>query len=516
MTSIDQLFDFESLRAGQVHDCLQFRVVSTLISRRSHGSSLCFFTTRVSFAGSFDDDRECGSECGCLEDPTSECVVQIVLARQNFKGSDDEFRFALRWMALHAVVEMEVKPGKSLRGEPSLYCVQFVQLIRCAPHPEVITAVVQEIANGNWSETQGTCILCSKPEDVQLLLSQSSNVSSRSVEWKETIHRVTSYLHNLPPERTRIRRPRLSSIQHRIVEYAQSICNTNPRFSLCIVPDRVEKLPVHVLDCIMSNVPTGLTEADRNRRLDYLKLKKIPQIEWMLLRIQSMVEKIRVRKQSSGSTAEIRIWDVGGGRGDLAMAIAATVPDCHIRVLDVQESSLLAGKALSATLGLATSIQFDHMDFLKTVSVLQNDNNPDLIVALHACGGLSDAILAFLSVHPQCEALVCTCCFTKLASLAQDAWSQINCSNGIWKSQFPISSDLLPLALHSVECLDVELCRIAECVGLSVESNTAMHAINTLRLLALQKHESRPRVLQILEFPAIWSVKNQVLYIHIE
>lgn len=43
---------------------------------------------------------------------------------------------------------------------------------------------------------------------------------------------------------------------------------------------------------------------------------------------------------------------------------------------------------------------------------------PDLLVALHACGGLSDAVIAS-AVHHRASFLVCCCCFSKHPTLRE-------------------------------------------------------------------------------------------------
>lgn len=63
-----------------------------------------------------------------------------------------------------------------------------------------------------------------------------------------------------------------------------------------------------------------------------------------------------------GGRARVQCIDVGGGRGDLAFALASTFPQLHVTVVDVNESSLEAARQGAAQLNLQ-NIDFVHCDF---------------------------------------------------------------------------------------------------------------------------------------------------------
>ncbi|CAB9503327.1 S-transferase C-terminal domain-containing protein [Seminavis robusta] len=140
-------------------------------------------------------------------------------------------------------------------------------------------------------------------------------------------------------------------------------------------------------------------------RVDYLKGKKWPQIRWLLQRLQPMM-------LDDGCTTT-RVLDVGGGRGDLAVAVALAFPQAHVTVVDSNESSLLAGRSYAQqSLGLSADkkTSFVCADFATYAA--QENHNFDVIVAWHACGDLSDCALQF-ALSCQANFVICPCCYTK-------------------------------------------------------------------------------------------------------
>ncbi|CAJ1400868.1 unnamed protein product, partial [Effrenium voratum] len=143
-------------------------------------------------------------------------------------------------------------------------------------------------------------------------------------------------------------------------------------------------------------------------RGEYCHGKKWPQIRWFLRRLRAF-------------DAFSHVLDVGGGRGDLAMQIAAAF-DARVTVVDVNDPSLQAGREAAAKRHLA--IDFMNLDFGDEGS---RERLPavDMVVALHACGGLSDAVLEFARQR-QVPFLVCPCCHLKHQHLEPaNGWSSL-------------------------------------------------------------------------------------------
>ena len=199
------------------------------------------------------------------------------------------------------------------------------------------------------------------------------------------------------------------------------------------------------------NLPYGsqatIKNESNNKRIEYLQQKKWPQIQWIVQRLAALGSSGRSttsttpsRSSSSGSDSfRFRhVLDVGGGRGDLATAIATAFPDVHVTVVDRNESSLQAGKTYAQQLlGLQQNgnsknrMSFYCADFAAfardyphDAAQVDNDNDTDTtsttvspppidaVVALHACGDLSDLALQFAS-QIQAAFVICPCCYTK-------------------------------------------------------------------------------------------------------
>jgi hypothetical protein len=214
----------------------------------------------------------------------------------------------------------------------------------------------------------------------------------------------------------------------------------------------------------------NLPDPTDKRRVKYIEERKRPQIQWMLQLILQRVLTLTVSpKTQSKSTARpttqaptqtLQLVDVGGGRGDLAMALAAYYlahddqfktnnsdsssyiyqhPSAHITVIDINPTSLEAGKARAAAAGLDSYMSFVLCDLgdeqqIQDLLVLwrsehkqqqqqqQDDNTAadldvDLVFGLHCCGGVAEAAVE-LALTCQASFCVSTCCFRSHARLA--------------------------------------------------------------------------------------------------
>ena len=175
-----------------------------------------------------------------------------------------------------------------------------------------------------------------------------------------------------------------------------------------------------MLDRLVANIP-GAEPEERRRREAYVRRKKWPQVLWMAERVREILAE--VKRKRPGPEA-IRVADIGAGRGDLSLALALKFSDCEFVVIDVNEQSLSQGKALAKKLGVK-NVAF----LLQDLTSLAQEF--DLYVGLHACGGLTDAILERVATQESpASFLVCTCCFGKNKALRPGAWNAAFCWGG--------------------------------------------------------------------------------------
>eukprot|EP00919_Chromeraceae_sp_WS-2016_P022990 GHVR01054690.1.p1 GENE.GHVR01054690.1~~GHVR01054690.1.p1 ORF type:complete len:380 (+),score=57.24 GHVR01054690.1:1241-2380(+) len=78
-------------------------------------------------------------------------------------------------------------------------------------------------------------------------------------------------------------------------------------------------------------------------RLHFNAQKKAPQVLWMVHIIQSFVDN---HKKKKPSRLPVHLLDVGGGRGDLAIALAGCLAeDVSVSVVDINGASIAAGRS---------------------------------------------------------------------------------------------------------------------------------------------------------------------------
>ena len=109
---------------------------------------------------------------------------------------------------------------------------------------------------------------------------------------------------------------------------------------------------------VVPNIPdpndrTMMSIRHPRTRMQYLEEKKYPQIQWLLRRLDPIITVWRGQQHphdehTSATTTTtppyIHLLDVGGGRGDIAVAVATQYPDVKVTVVDMNASSLRAGQ----------------------------------------------------------------------------------------------------------------------------------------------------------------------------
>jgi hypothetical protein len=194
------------------------------------------------------------------------------------------------------------------------------------------------------------------------------------------------------------------------------------------------------------------------------------------------------------------IVDIGGGRGDLAISgLAATFPDdsTHISIVDMNLSSLQAGqdyakRLLGDTHSTEKRLHFIHADFYQVVqnpSAYLTGPPVDLVVALHACGDLSDLALQF-AAKMGAPFVICPCCYTKQNLLTPYGFQ------ASWRRQ--------------LENDDKTLGRLAELSEEPSVSKRAMTVINSIRLHDVAKEDGYRQV-RLDEYESRSSGRNLVL-----
>lgn len=128
--------------------------------------------------------------------------------------------------------------------------------------------------------------------------------------------------------------------------------------------------------------------------------KKRPQLAWMGEQIKHVLE-----SHSEYGKRRLQILDIGGGKGLLANYLGRVLSDkVQIRVVDICAGAVANGAKKAMRLNLP--VDFSLADASETLNL----TTVDVVVALHACGHLSDIALAH-AVQRRAGFVIVPCCF---------------------------------------------------------------------------------------------------------
>ncbi|KAG7344577.1 methyltransferase domain containing protein [Nitzschia inconspicua] len=278
------------------------------------------------------------------------------------------------------------------------------------------------------------------------------------------------------------------------------------------------------------NIPhvNAMSNKHQISRMDYMKIKKWPQVRWLLHKLKQIIETVKANNVDTNTTTTkdddddddddyIRILDVGGGRGDLAVAMAQSFSNVHVTVVDVNETSLEAGKQFAEkVMGKAQAdrqTSWYCSDFANFVSdhIQQQQKQRhrfDVVVAWHACGDLSDYASEF-ATRTNASFIICPCCYTKryiegfqakwignyISGNTFDATALSYCSEVMTPSSFSVSTKVAPRPY--TETMDTDILAIQRMAEINehVEvSQRAMLLINSMRLISLSGQAQMHRI----------------------
>jgi len=233
----------------------------------------------------------------------------------------------------------------------------------------------------------------------------------------------------------------------------------------------------------------------------------------------------------------LHLIDIGGGRGDLALAVAANLAQqfsdnnndddaagvrshVHVTVLDVNQSSLKAAEDRAKAASLSGNMSFICQDITDRGQTLQKLDcskygNCDLVFGLHCCGGLAEAAVD-LALYLRSNFYVSTCCFRShqhLAVLSRIADNASSSSNSSGSSGSHGASD---------HAKDRDLVASLAVLLKGQGQHRGIRVLNAMRLQAArQKWEfidsneetEKKRVLRTWQetFPIEYSVQNRIM-----
>jgi len=219
---------------------------------------------------------------------------------------------------------------------------------------------------------------------------------------------------------------------------------------------------------------------------------KKPQLQLMIEQIANVL-----RSHPEYGQRVLKVIDIGGGRGLLSNFLAEIFGDSMVtvKVIDISKSATNNGRMRARRQGIK-NIKFEARD----ATTLPFDD-VDVVVALHACGVLSDVALG----HATCQGagfVICPCCFK---------------SNPHLRVSIPAEESSITELVTSEEWLGVDpsdykhLKHLAELQGDIDIASKAMHTICGLRALAVSRRSAANLDISILKFPVGFSTRNLCL-----
>lgn len=440
-----------SVAKGGVSDVLvTFR--GRVAARRDMGKSLCFISVHALHRGDASTREAANWEVQGKGE-----TLQALVDLSRWEGEEDFFVEA-GLLRVEAEVILEGYCGKSEKhGDPLVYC-RWARMTRAKPHPVFITTLFEHLIGRRLPAQRVAESLEMEVPAVEAL------VQLEAKPLRQQAARISRVMQGNHAQANRVRPPKLSPEQQRELDDSLALRTAFPIMALGR-PQELEGegeglslLPVEV-----SMPPVKMEETEQQRREKYSHGKKEPQVRWYVHRLRALMALSRggsaapsawpyahapssadagaqpatrrpeEEKESEENGEGWVVVDIGGGRGDLAVNLARLLPAVKVHVVEINTPSLADAEQAATRLGpsVRSRCTFREEDVTKLFSspsllmpadsgkavedaggTVAEAESKVVLVGLHACGGLTDAILALARRH-HVAFLCCPCCFLK-------------------------------------------------------------------------------------------------------
>jgi SAM-dependent methyltransferase len=314
----------------------------------------------------------------------------------------------------------------------------------------------------------------------------------------------------------------LTARQWKAAEFSQALklkaqegssvtCSTEEIFILekyeakCADQFPIQDVTNHVSEVHFSSFTSSTNETvvTHSREGSRWRRQKEPQLVWMGKQVLEVLQTHPNWNSTPGR--EFRILDVGGGQGWLANHLAQTVPEARIQVIDIASGAVQNGAMRSRRLGLSNNNRVSYtVGDASSPNLTLWEDDFDLVVALHACGGLTDVALSHARSR-QIPFVICPCCYRSNAHLQVQASSSSSSST----SSVNISRWLDVAPTTGADEYTI-LTRLAETQHDLVLSRRATHVVGRLRAAATERDIPNIQV-SLWTFPVAFSTRNLCL-----
>jgi 2-polyprenyl-3-methyl-5-hydroxy-6-metoxy-1,4-benzoquinol methylase len=283
-------------------------------------------------------------------------------------------------LAVGAQVQVQgVYMNRDNKAAVTTFVVHHIRLLQASYRPETIRFLLELMASPNNIDLEEAAHALQMSYSEAITMVQSLDATER--QWKANQLSI-----QLQQQSNLSRTPR--------IDLDSKVLQTLERFRPI-----AQKYPVQLMerrkdDTMSAFLRVGVPGSR------WMSQKK-PQLEWMCQQIRSVLE-----SHPEYGQRKLRILDIGGGQGFLANALGGMVDQYieQIHVVDICARAVQNGATRAHRFG--APVVFEVADASRTL-----DNIPaDVVVALHACGHLSDVALAH-AVQRQAGFVIVPCCF---------------------------------------------------------------------------------------------------------
>jgi Methyltransferase domain len=390
------------MKAEQPHEARLCRIVGRIAQKKKR-SRWYVLTLEVMEALDTMEEDDHFEDDDDAKDAVVLPTTQVVYIFKCSASSSSYHEFALYIHSIIAVTGHLVnrlpsgeKDDNAHRPTQCFFLVEHWQWMQCPPHLRVIANVLQILRRDAASSDLVAVLLpFAAPEyqrnQLQQRLLAAANANNKaSISQEELQHWILRGLssggHPARPY-PRQRRPRVSRADRELLQ-----CLSDP------MEPRFVPLTTMPTDGFQ---PRSFAQPQSARgpetRQQYMQYKKEPQVQWLMQRVEQLL--------SSSRRSDVRILDIGGGRGDLAVQLARRW--AHITVVDRNSLTACQDWAVQQDVPL-TLRQVDFFAFMEK----SDQEHWDCVVAWHACGDLTDAAL-FYAQHHASAWIICPCCYNK-------------------------------------------------------------------------------------------------------
>jgi hypothetical protein len=394
--SLGNLQPTATFLASMFNSSREIHVVGTVLKIRKHGKHLCFVTVRLE-----------GNEKSKIDGLGQ---IQAIVCRQEM-GSDGTYKESMRYLKPCTEHTFRGNYRKAKSGTMSLFITESKAVrFTCGVSPSLVWKLLEDVNSNTVNIGVAASLVGLTTPEFQQVLSPGTSKQQRKAFCSKTARLVSTGKEC----RGRIRKPKLASQELARLERLKTDCRGLNEIVLDSAWLRMNAGTVALGDADpLANIVSGgkISVGQGGGRHHYAEKKKRPQVKTMIKLVQEVVQ--------SGQT----IIDVGGGRGDLGIALAKTFPGHQVLVYEPNRPSCDQGRARATDLGFSNiAFKCEPLEALARklgnpqYGVERQDGRRPLLVSLHACGGLSDAILEVCGTFKLTFCL-CTCCFASFPQL---------------------------------------------------------------------------------------------------